>query len=144
MPGLPQIRLYTDGGARGNPGPAAIGVVVCDADDRVLQEHQEFLGVATNNQAEYTAVIQGLEIARRYGHEEIRVITDSELLVRQIEGRYEVRNGEIRRLHASLRDGLRAFSRVEFEHRPRRTGRLARADDLVNEELDSRGFPKSR
>ncbi len=137
------VAVYTDGGARGNPGPAAIGVVLCDADDRVLREHREYIGEATNNEAEYRALIRGLKLAARHTRGEVRCVSDSQLLVRQMVGEYRVRDEGLRELHDIARAEAAAFERVSFEHRPRLTGRLARADELVNEALD-RAVPRKR
>lgn len=138
------LRIYTDGGSRHNPGPAAIGVVVADERDAVLTERREYLGTATNNRAEYQAVICGLELARTFAPTQIVITTDSELLVRQINGRYRIRDEDLLPLAREVLRLARGFESVRFEHRPRRTGLLARADDLVNEELDAHGFPKAR
>jgi ribonuclease HI len=137
---LGHVTLYTDGGSRGNPGPAAIGVVVCESTDRVLREHREYIGEATNNEAEYRALIRGLKLAARYTRTEVRSVSDSQLLVRQMMGDYRVREEKLRRLFAIASALLGTFQRVSFEHRPRLTGRLARADELVNEALDRAGF----
>jgi len=146
---LGALTVYTDGGARGNPGPAAIGIVLCDVDDHVLREHREFIGEATNNEAEYRALIRGLRLAARHTREEVRCISDSQLLVRQMMGEYRVRDDRLRELFALAQAGTRGFEKVSFEHRPRLTGRLARADELVNEALDravsgERRAPSSR
>lgn len=144
MPSLPAVRIYTDGGARRNPGPGASGIVVADDRDSVLEEHHEYLGETTNNRAEYQAVIRGLELARRYTSGDVLVTTDSELLVRQLNGRYRVKDEDLLPLFRQVKRLCRSFRAVRFVHRPRRTGLLARADDLVNQELDARGFPKAR
>lgn len=144
MPDPPSVRIYTDGGARRNPGPGAYGVVVADDHDSILAEDREYLGETTNNRAEYRAVIRGLKLARRYTSGDVLVTTDSELLVRQLNGRYRVKDEDILPLFREVEQLCRSFHAVRFAHRPRRTGLLARADDLVNEELDARGFPKSR
>ncbi len=134
------MRVYADGGARGNPGPAAIGVVVCDAEDRVLMEHKEYIGEGTNNEAEYRAVIRGLELAASYSPEEVLVVSDSELLVRQVKGVYRARNARIADFLAKIRRLETRFRKVSFLHRPRLTGQLDRADALVNLALDEAGF----
>ncbi|HLE45451.1 MAG TPA: ribonuclease HI family protein [Thermoplasmata archaeon] len=131
------LTVYTDGGARGNPGPAAIGVVVADARDRPLREHGEFLGDATNNEAEYRALIKGLEIAAGFTRGPVTCVSDSELVTRQMRGEYRVREPRLVPLHEEARVRARAFESVEFRSRPRLTGRLRRADELVNEALDA-------
>lgn len=130
------VRLYTDGASRGNPGPAAIGVVVCDGEDRILREHREYLGVATNNEAEYRAVLRGLALAATVTNANVVLTTDSALVVNQLNGRYRIEEDRLAQLAAAVRDRARAFASVEYHHRPRMTGRLARADALANEALD--------
>lgn len=128
--------MYTDGGARGNPGPAAIGVVVCDASDHVLREHRECFGVGTNNEAEYRALIKGLDLAAERTRGAIACVLDSELVVRQMRGTYRVREPRLEELHRRARISAARFASVAYEHKPRLTGHLARADALVNEALD--------
>lgn len=137
MPRHPAIRIYTDGGARGNPGPAAIGIVVCDSDDSVIKEFGEYIGKATNNQAEYRALIRGLEIAANYTSDEVVCVSDSELVVRQMAGKYRIRNEEMRKLAEDVTEKSRSFRSVRYLNQPRMTGHLARADALVNETLDN-------
>ena len=129
-------RLYTDGGSRGNPGPAAIGIVICDKDDRIIKEFSEYIGRATNNQAEYRALIRGLAIAANYTDGEVICTLDSELVVRQITGVYHVRNPAMEELLDEVRRREDGFRSIKYVHRPRMTGHLARADMLVNSVLD--------
>lgn len=133
---LPLVQVYTDGGARGNPGPAAIGVVVCDGADQILREVAERLDNATNNEAEYRALIRGLELAGEYTRETVVCVLDSELVVRQMTGRYRVREPRMAALHALAKERAGAFAKVTYDHRPRMTGLLGRADELVNQALD--------
>ena len=134
------VNLYTDGGARGNPGPAAIGVVVCGAADEVLQEHREHIGHATNNEAEYRALIKGLDLAADLTSTEVRCVMDSELVVRQLTGVYLVKSTSMKHLFDQVKDRERKFEKVRYRHRPRLTGMLRRADALVNDALDEAGF----
>ncbi len=133
------LTVYTDGGARGNPGPAAIGVVVADARDRLLREHKDLIGEATNNEAEYRALIKGLEIAAGFTRGPVTCVSDSELVTRQMRGEYRVREPRLVPLHEEALARTRAFEAVEFRSLPRLTGRLRRADELVNEALDAVG-----
>ncbi|HEY4704279.1 MAG TPA: ribonuclease HI family protein [Thermoplasmata archaeon] len=133
------LTVYTDGGARGNPGPAAIGVVVADARDRLLREHAESIGEATNNEAEYRALIKGLEIAAGFTRGPVTCVSDSELVTRQMRGEYRVREPRLVPLYKEARARARAFEAVEFRSLPRLTGRLRRADTLVNDALDEAG-----
>ncbi len=137
LPADPRHRLivHCDGAARGNPGPAGIGVVIADETGRVVEEIALGLGVATNNQAEYTAAIEGLRRARELGAREVLLRSDSRLLVEQLEGRYQVKNPALRRLHRRVRELAAAFDRVAYEHVPRERNR--EADRLANEGVDA-------
>jgi ribonuclease HI len=127
--------LHVDGGARGNPGPAAIGVVICAPDGSVVEEVGETIGVATNNVAEYRALLRGLERAAALGADQVRVINDSELVARQVTGVYKVKHPAMRPLHAQATEALRAFSSWSIESVPR--AQNAGADALVNQALDA-------
>jgi ribonuclease HI len=127
--------LHVDGGARGNPGPAAIGVVISDPDGGVLEEVAERIGVATNNVAEYRAVIRGLERAAALGAGEVQIIGDSELIAKQINGVYKVKHVDMKPLHAAATDALRGFAKWSIRTVPR--AQNAAADALVNSALDA-------
>lgn len=126
--------LHTDGASRGNPGPAAIGVVIRTPDGRLVAEVSEAIGVATNNVAEYTALVRGLERARALGARRVRVRADSELLVRQLAGTYAVRNEGLRPLFEEARRLLASFEAAEVRHVPREENR--EADRLANAALE--------
>jgi len=128
-------RLYTDGGARGNPGPAAFGYVLEDADGEVLAQHGEAIGVATNNVAEYSALVAGLRRAIELGVEPLEVVSDSELLVKQMRGEYRVKNDALRWLSVEASRLARELGTVEYTHVKRAHNELA--DRLVNEALDA-------
>jgi ribonuclease HI len=123
-----------DGGARGNPGPAAIGVVVSAPDGPVLDELGERIGVATNNVAEYRALLRGLERAAAFGAREVELVNDSELVARQLTGAYKVKHPAMKPLYAEAIAALRGFDRWSIRSVPR--AQNARADALVNEALD--------
>ena len=129
-----KLCVHVDGGARGNPGPAAIGVVVSTTDGDVLDEAAERIGVATNNVAEYRALLLGLERARALGATEVEVINDSELVARQIGGEYKVKHAGLKPLFTEAMKELRGFHK--WAVRPVRREQNARADELVNEALD--------
>jgi ribonuclease HI len=129
------VIINCDGAARGNPGPAGIGVVVKEEDGRVLAEIAQGIGVATNNVAEYRAALAGLERARELRADEVRVRSDSKLLVEQLSGRFRVKNPTLVRLHGEVRALLPSFRRVRFEHVPRDLNR--RADRLANDGVDA-------
>jgi ribonuclease HI len=130
-----KVVLHVDGGARGNPGPAAIGVVVSDPGGEVLEELGETIGVATNNVAEYRGLLRGLERARALGASEVEIVNDSELVARQLTGAYKVKHPAMKPLHAEAIAALRAFERWRVRTVPRADN--ARADELVNRALDA-------
>jgi ribonuclease HI len=129
--------VHVDGGARGNPGPAAAAAVASHPDAGELAERSAYLGVATNNVAEYRAVLLGLELARDLGASEVEVVNDSELVARQIEGRYKVKNAGLKPLYLQTMKELREFE--EWSVRSVRRESNERADELVNEALDATG-----
>jgi len=130
---MTRATLYTDGGARGNPGPAAAGYVLKTAEGETF-EAGEYLGTATNNQAEYEALQRGLARARVAGVDQLDVYMDSELIVKQIGGEYRVKNADLKPLYEAVCALIAAFDRVTFQHVPRAKNK--RADQLVNEALD--------
>ena len=127
--------LHVDGGARGNPGPAAIGVVVSAPDGTVIEELAERIGSATNNVAEYRAVLRALERARDLGASEVEIIGDSELVARQLSGAYKVKHPAMKPLHGQAIAALGGFDRWRIRTVPRAEN--ARADALVNAALDA-------
>jgi len=129
-----KLVVNVDGGARGNPGPAAIGAVVQDADGTVLEERGERIGRATNNVAEYRALLLGIERGGELGASELELVGDSELVVRQVKGEYKVKDATLRGLHAEVQRALQPFERWSIRHVRREHN--AAADRLVNEALD--------
>jgi ribonuclease HI len=127
--------LFADGGSRGNPGPAASGAVLFDESGAVLLEVGTYLGVATNNVAEWTGLLTGLEAALKLGIDDIAVRLDSELVVKQISGAYRVKNEGLIPLHAKAKVLLRKFAHVDVQHVRRKMN--AAADALVNQVLDA-------
>jgi ribonuclease HI len=130
-----KLTVNVDGGARGNPGPAAIGVVVRNDDGAVVEQVGETIGQATNNVAEYRALLRGIELAAAHGADEVELIGDSELIVRQIEGRYKVKHADMKELHAQAKAMLADFDGWSIRHVKR--GENSDADALVNEALDN-------
>ena len=130
-----KARLSTDGGARGNPGPAAFAYVLETDDGTVLAAHGETIGVATNNVAEYRALVAGLEKAAEVGVDELEVVSDSELLVKQMRGEYRVKNVALRELSEEAGRLARKVGRVTYTAVRREHNELA--DRLVNEALDA-------
>jgi ribonuclease HI len=130
-----KARLSTDGGSRGNPGPAAYGYVLETDDGTVLAAHGEAIGVATNNVAEYRALVEGLRKAAEHEVDELEVISDSELLVHQMRGDYKVKNEALRQLWDEANDLERKLGKVTYTAVRREHNELA--DSLVNEALDA-------
>ena len=136
-----KLIIRTDGGARGNPGPAGIGVVVEDEKKNVLEEHAKYLGVTTNNQAEYRAAILGLERALALGATSVDVIADSELLVRQANGEYKVKNPALAQRYLELKNlETQLGGHVKYRHVRREYN--THADKLSNDAMD-RGMGRS-
>ncbi|HYB24427.1 MAG TPA: ribonuclease HI family protein [Solirubrobacteraceae bacterium] len=129
-----KLIVHVDGGARGNPGPAAAACVISTADGQPLDERAQLLGTATNNVAEYRALLLGLARARELGASEIEVIGDSELIAKQVQGIYKVKHPAMRPLHLEAMQALRGFERWSIRTVPR--AQNAEADALVNAALD--------
>jgi ribonuclease HI len=132
-----KAKLFTDGGARGNPGPAAYAYVLEAEDDTVLASEGQPIGVATNNVAEYRALVAGLERAAEMGIDELEVVSDSELLVKQMRGEYRVKNEALQALNGQAAGLATRFRRVVYTAVRREHNELA--DRLVNEALDAAG-----
>ena len=130
-----KAKLLTDGGARGNPGPAAYGYVLEAEDGSVIDARGEKIGVATNNVAEYRALVAGLEKALELGIDELEVVSDSELLVKQMQGEYRVKNEALQELNEEANYLERKLGRVRYKAVRREHNELA--DKLVNEALDA-------
>jgi ribonuclease HI len=132
-----RLVVHVDGGARGNPGPAAVGVVISDSAGEVLAEAAETIGSATNNVAEYRALLRGIELAREHGASELEIYGDSELVVKQVRGEYRVKDPGLKPLHAEVRAALAEAGEWSFTHVRREQN--AGADALVNQALDAAG-----
>ena len=130
-----KVVVHVDGGARGNPGPAAAAAVVSTPDGDVLADATELIGTATNNVAEYRALLLGLRTARELGATEVEVVNDSELVAKQVNGLYKVKHPDMKPLHAQALQALAAFDRWSIRSVPR--AQNADADALVNEALDA-------
>jgi ribonuclease HI len=130
-----RLVVHVDGGARGNPGPAAAAAVLSTPDGDVVDEATELLGVATNNVAEYRGLLLGLERARALGATEVEVVNDSELVAHQVNGRYRVKHPDMKPLHAEAMRRLEAFDAWSMRPVPRASN--ATADALVNQALDA-------
>lgn len=129
-----KVVVNVDGGARGNPGPAAIAAVVQEPGGGLLEERGERIGRATNNVAEYKALLLGIEMASALGASELELVGDSELIVKQVKGEYKVKDATMRELHAEVKKALRGFGSWSIRHVRREHN--VEADRLVNEALD--------
>jgi ribonuclease HI len=132
-----RVTLHCDGGSRGNPGPAGVGVVITDAAGEVVGEVSQVIGIATNNVAEYEAVIRGLERAAELGATEVDLVGDSELIAKQITGAYKVKHPDMKPLHAAVIQSLKQFDDWTIRTVPR--AQNSDADALVNQALDAAG-----
>lgn len=130
-----KLVIHVDGGARGNPGPAAIAAVLSTPEGEVVADAKEAIGVATNNVAEYRALLLGLERARELGATEVEVVNDSELVQKQINGEYKVKHPDMKPLYAQAIESFRAFDRWMIRSVPRAQNKDA--DALVNQALDA-------
>ncbi len=134
--------LYTDGAARGNPGPAAIAIVLLDSQGKQIEAFGTFIGEATNNEAEYRALLRGLELAISHQVDALEIRTDSELLAQQLKGHYRVRAPNLKSLYAQAQRLLARLRDVSIRHIPREQNRLA--DRLANHALDTMTNPSRR
>jgi len=130
-----KLIVNVDGGARGNPGPAAIGIVIRDGEGAVLRDLGETIGEATNNVAEYKALIRGIELAVEMGGDQLEIRGDSELVVKQMLGQYKVKHPDMKPLHAQAKDALAGVSEWSIRHVRREQN--SEADALVNQALDA-------
>ena len=135
------LMIYTDGASKGNPGEAGAGVWMTDGEGRKVLEIRRYLGRKTNNEAEYWALLFGLQEAKRLGGSSIRIFTDSELVEKQVKGLYRVKNLNLKILHTSVIQQLKAFSSYEIESIPR--GENREADRLANQAIE-RGIVRGR
>lgn len=128
-----RVHAYFDGASRGNPGPASVGYVLVD-DSGIVTEGGETIGTATNNQAEYQALIRAVEVARDYGFDDVHIRGDSELIVKQVRGEWDTNDPELRENRVRVRELLTDFDDWQIEHVPREIN--DRADQLANDALD--------
>jgi ribonuclease HI len=132
-----RLTVYSDGGARGNPGPAAVAFLITAETGQVLMAKSRYIGLRTNNQAEYEALIMALESAVALGAEEVACHLDSKLVAKQLTGEYAVKNLELRKMWSKVQELERQFKKVSFINVPRTNSQIQKADILVNETLDA-------
>ncbi|MCF7836147.1 ribonuclease HI family protein [Candidatus Gracilibacteria bacterium] len=136
-----KLTILSDGGARGNPGPAAAGAVLRNSTGETVGSFSQFLGDATNNQAEYFAALLGIQKAAELGAVEVEILLDSKLVVEQVAGRWKIKDLELKKLAEKIHAILPKFQSWKISHIPREKNR--EADALVNQVLDARGFKKT-
>jgi len=134
---LERLALYSDGGARGNPGPAAIAYVAVTETEQVIKADSQFIGDATNNQAEYYALMAALEFAKSIKAEEVTCHLDSELVGKQLKGEYVVKNAKLQKLWKKVTDLESCFQKISYMNVPRSNPYISKADALVNKTLDA-------
>ena len=130
--------IFSDGGARSNPGPAAIGFVILSGKGQILMTKSRYVGSRTNNQAEYEALIAALEAATALNAEEVICHLDSQLVVKQLTGEYKVKNSELKKLWMQVQDLRKRFKKTSFRNVPRTNIQIQKADALVNKALDEK------
>lgn len=135
---VPKVLAYADGASRGNPGPAALGVVLFDGLGNIITKHRQSIGRATNNEAEYRALIRALELAAQHTRARVEVYMDSELVVNQLNGTYQVREPRLAKLVAKVKEKASRFQAVTYEQVPRAHRNIKLADTEANLALDER------
>jgi len=129
------VKVYSDGGCRGNPGNGAIGGLILDQSNKPLEEYKEYIGHCTNNQAEYKALIKGLDLAAKHCRNEVYCYTDSELVVKQLKGIYRLKNDTLRNLYHEVKDKERPFKRVVYSYMSDKDQRIQKAHNLAHDVL---------
>ena len=132
------IKLFTDGGSRGNPGPGAIGLLLLDEHDKEIDSFKESIGHTTNNRAEYKALIKGLDLAARHTRDTVHCYLDSELVVKQMRGLWRLKDDTLRDLYHQAKNRECPFNKVTYTHVRRTDPNIKKADKLVNEALDGK------
>jgi len=138
FPIINQVKLVTDGGCRGNPGPGAVAIIVFDSNNNELFRHSACIGHTTNNQAEYHALIRGLDICAKFTRKKVLSILDSELVVKQMNGVWRLKNDNLRALFHEVKRNEDPFEEVVFQHAKRTHQLIKKADRIVNEAFEGR------
>jgi len=138
----PGLRVYSDGASRDNPGPSAIAFIIVSGDGKILKRHSEYVGVRTNNQAEYEALISALEFASGLFGQEVVCHMDSELVVKQLNGEYRVRSSKLEILWLKVHELKQKFQKISFVHVPRTDAYIQVVDRLANQALDRAGYKR--
>ncbi|MEP6888812.1 MAG: ribonuclease HI family protein [Nitrospirales bacterium] len=140
---IDEVSLYTDGGCRGNPGPGAIGILICDAASTVLHEHAECIGHTTNNQAEYKALIKGLALCAHYTRGRVCCYSDSQIVIKQVTGAYRLKNEALRPLFDEVKRRAQHFQAVVFQHVRRENPLIVKADRILNDAFEGRALSQT-
>jgi ribonuclease HI len=135
---MKSVSIYADGGARGNPGRSAIGVIILDENEKLLEFYKNFIGKNTNNFAEYSALIKALELAKKHTSNEVHVFMDSELVIRHMKRLYKVKAENLIPLFNKVRELEKYFEKIIYKNVPRENIHMIEADNLVNEALDEK------
>jgi len=133
---MADIRIYTDGGSRGNPGPAAFALLIYDSNGKLLESHSEFIGDATNNTAEYRGMLKALKLARKHSSGDVACTMDSELAIMQLSGKYKIKKPHLRDLFRLVKAEERHFRSVTYTHVKREDRYVSLADSMLNRTLD--------
>ena len=136
---MTDLMIYTDGGARGNPGPSAIAFQIFGSDGKLLASHSEFIGKTTNNVAEYKAVLNALKRAARFAGKEVLCTMDSKLVAMQLRGKYKVKNEHLAELFGKVKEAEKRFRKVSYRHVRRDDIYIKAVDKMLNENLDKVG-----
>jgi ribonuclease HI len=136
VPLIDELQIYTDGASRDNPGKSAIAFRILDRSGKLIIEHKEYIGIATNNEAEYKAMIKALETAKKYSNGKVRVYSDSQLVVNQMNGDWRIKDKELKKLSQILKNKENAFKSVTYNNVNREHKNLKIVDALANEALD--------
>ena len=138
-----KVNLFSDGGSKGNPGPGSIAILICCQDNKLLHEYSECIGHCTNNQAEYKALIKGLDYCAKYTRGDVVCFSDSELIIKHMNGQYRLKNDELRSLYHDVVKNANVFKSVTYQHVPRTNQRIQRADKLVKQAHEGRCINKT-
>lgn len=133
---MADMKIFTDGGSRGNPGPAAFALLIYDSKGVLLESHSEFIGEATNNVAEYRGILKALKIAKKHGKGDVLCTMDSELAVMQLSGEYKIKKPHLRELYEMVKAEEKNFSSVTYGHVKREDKWISLADSMLNRVLD--------
>jgi len=133
MKPVDRVHLYTDGGSKGNPGPGAIAVLICTEDNKVVRKFSECIGDTTNNQAEYRALVKGLDLCAEFTRGTVACFTDSQLVAKQMNGEWRLKDEKMRRLFHEVKRNADVFSQVSYQHVRRTNQRITEADKLVKQ-----------